>query len=59
MPKTIENYKANALRDQELTLEQKAEISILKCSENDLRQKLASRDVTIAILQQALNKGKS
>jgi len=38
MPKTIEHYQANAIRDQELILEQKDEISKLKVKVNQLRQ---------------------
>jgi len=43
MPKTIEHYQANALRDQELIMEQKDEIAKQSQTINDLRQKLESR----------------
>jgi len=43
MPKTIEHYQANALRDQELILEQKDEIAKQSQTINKLRQKLESR----------------
>jgi hypothetical protein len=39
MPKTIDHYKANAIRDMELIMEQKAEIEKLKQTVNQLRQK--------------------
>ena len=40
MPKTVETLQAAWDRDQELIFEQKAEIEKLKCTINDLRQKL-------------------
>ena len=43
MPKTIGHYQANALRDQELILEQKDEIAKQSQTINKLRQKLESR----------------
>ena len=43
MPQTLEYFILRAERDQELILEQKAEIESLKCTVNDLRQKLKSR----------------
>ena len=39
MPRTVEHYQANAIRDQELILEQKAEISKLKVKINKLEQR--------------------
>lgn len=42
MPRTIEHYQANALRDQELILEMKGEISALKHKNNQLTQKLSA-----------------
>ena len=38
MPRTVEYYQANAIRDQELIMEQKAEISKLKVKINKLEQ---------------------
>lgn len=42
MPRTIEHYQANAMRDQELILEQKEEISKLKAKINKLEQRHAT-----------------
>ena len=39
MPRTVEHYQANAIRDQELIMEQKAEISKLKVKINKLEQR--------------------
>ena len=39
MPRTIEHYQANALRDQELILEQRDEIAKLKQKINKLEQR--------------------
>ena len=39
MPRTVEHYPANALRDQELILEQRAEIGRLKQRINKLEQR--------------------
>ena len=43
MPQTIENLKANALRDQELILEQREELAAKSMKINDLEQKLKSK----------------
>jgi len=43
MPKTIEQYMCNAIRDQELILEQKDEIAKMSQTINKLRQKMESR----------------
>ena len=39
MPRTVEYYQANAIRDQELIMEQKDEISRLKMKVNKLEQR--------------------
>jgi len=39
MPRTVEHYQANAIRDQELILEQRDEIGRLKMKINRLQQK--------------------
>jgi hypothetical protein len=41
MPRTVEHYQANAIRDQELIIEQKDEISLLQKQVNQLRQRIA------------------
>ena len=43
MPQSREYWVKMAAMDQELILEQAAEINRLKCTVNDLRQKLESR----------------
>lgn len=43
MPKTQEYWEKRALMDQELILEQRDEISALKRTVNDIRQKLNSK----------------
>ena len=43
MPQTLEYFILRAERDQELILGQKAKIESLKCTVNDLRQKLKSK----------------
>ena len=40
MPRTVEHYQANAIRDQELILEQRDEIRRLKHKANQLQQKI-------------------
>ena len=39
MPRTVEHYKANAIRDHELILEQRDEIARLKQKINKLEQR--------------------
>ena len=42
MPRTVEHYQANAIRDQDLILEQRNEIGRLKKKHNQQQQKINS-----------------
>lgn len=42
MPCTVEHYQANAIRDEELIMEQKTEIERLKMKHNQQQQKINS-----------------